>query len=179
MASSSPPSIRRTASPFRLVPPSTLRATYSHASLRSAAAPSLARDSASGAPVAPSTAPSAASSVSSSLERANGLSIPESFASGSDLGVEGMIVAGIDVSSEAEAASTTQSSAPSTTGGDQGDASGSGPASTSGGLVVTGEVDTVDADGVVDAVPGEAKQALREHLRRKLSDGTDVCAYPP
>ena len=37
-------------------------------------------------------------------------------------------------------------------------------------LVVTGEVDAMEADGVVDTVPGEAKAALRNHLRRRLTD---------
>jgi hypothetical protein len=108
------------------------------------------------------------------MEQANSLLLPGSFTSESSLGIKGM-VATMDINSEAEAASTTQSSATSTTGSEKEDVSG--PTSTYGGLVVTGEVDTVDADGVVDAVPGEAKQALREHLRRRLSDGTDVCAH--
>ena len=174
MVPSSPRSISRAASPSRLVPPSTLRATYSHASLRSAAAPSLAHDSASVAPPAPSASPSTIPSVSSSLPRADSFVLPESFANDSNVRVKSMVVAtGPDIMSEA--ASITQSSAASATGSEKRDISG--PPPTSGGLVVTGEVDTMDADGVVDTVPGDAKQALREHLRRRLNDGTDACAH--
>lgn len=173
MVSSSPPSIRRAASPPRLMRPSTLRTTYSHASLRSVAAPSLAHDSTSLAPAMPSATSSAVSSVSSSLAKADGLLLPESFASENNVGTKGMILAPTGAGTNSEAAST-QSSAASATGSEMRDVSG--PPTTSGGLVVTGEINAVDADGVVDTVPGEAKQALRDHLRQKLSDSTDACA---
>ena len=40
----------------------------------------------------------------------------------------------------------------------------------SGGIVSTVHVDEVDVDSVVDAVPKEAKAALRQHLRKTLTD---------
>lgn len=173
-SSSSPPSIRRSGSPSRLVRPSTLKATYSHASLRSISAPSLAQEPVSSSRTSPSSSYNP-SSLSSSLTHADGITLPEHLQSESTTDLQGMVLAaGTDISSEA-ASTTASSSATSTTGSDLIHMSPR-PAAT-GSLVVTGEAEPIDADGVVDTVPSEAKLALRDHLRRRLSDGTDcACA---
>lgn len=86
-----------------------------------------------------------------------------------------MVLAGTDMGSEATS-TTLSSSATSTTGSERGDPSAPSTVP-AGSLVVNAEVDPIDADGVVDPVPGEAKVALRDHLRRRLSESADACMY--
>lgn len=202
--SSSPPSIRRTQSPSpsrRTLRPTTLRATYSNASLRSVAAPSTTMALAQTqtyATTSVNTVPQAAHSYhehnSKSSSMTSNLSISSSLThtsytndaaaltshdsefepstpSTSATSTAMVIPVSMDRDIPSEAQSVAQSLASTSTSTSTSDLESPVP---TGGLVVTGDIDPVEADGVVDSVPGEAKTALRDHLRRRLSEAGGV-----
>jgi hypothetical protein len=148
--------------------PSTLRSTYSQASLRSVASVSIDTQSATG------TAVGVAISLSASVSPPTNQNDSSLSHNGSEASDPSQVASTFETASvlpfsvNSSAASTNSDRNPNN----------SPPITASRTrLVVTGDVETIDADGVVDAVPGAAKAALRDHLRRRLSEGRgDGCA---
>lgn len=150
--------------------PSTLRSTYSHASLRSAAAPAVAIEMPMATRTNIAQPSSLSTSVSSSASHSDNLNVSESYDSARTNTTNAM--SKLETASIVPSVANSSATA-STVGSDPNRYSSSPSPPNHGVLVVTGEVDTIDADGVVDTIPGEAKAALRDQLRRRLTDQPD------